>query len=77
MKYIEYGTLQLDAAVSSDHTDSLRVRYQQYRKKSGMMRLKSGFRIRIHLIRIRIQHCRLNTDPDPGFLLQKLKNIYS
>jgi hypothetical protein len=23
-----------------------------------------GFRIRIHLIRIRIQHFRLNTDPD-------------
>jgi hypothetical protein len=28
----------------------------------------AGFRIRIHLIRIRIQHFRLNTypDPDPG-----------
>ncbi len=25
------------------------------------------FRIRIHLISIRIQHFRLNTDPDPGF----------
>jgi neuronal cell adhesion protein len=28
----------------------------------------SGFRNRIHLIRIRIQHFRLNSDPDPGFL---------
>jgi hypothetical protein len=26
------------------------------------------FRIRIHLIWIGIQHFRLNTDPDPGFL---------
>ncbi len=33
--------------------------------------LGSGFRIRIHLIRIRIQHFRLNTDPDPGFLWPK------
>ncbi len=31
----------------------------------------SRFRIRIHLIRIRIQHFRLNTDPDPGFLWSK------
>jgi hypothetical protein len=35
------------------------------------MSFLSGFRIRIHLIRIRfrirIQHFRLNTDPDPGF----------
>ncbi len=30
-------------------------------------KLKAMFRIRIHLIRIRVQHCRLNTDPDPGF----------
>jgi hypothetical protein len=40
-------------------------------------------RIRIHLIRIRIQHFRLNTDPDPdliriqGFDAQKLEKIYS
>jgi hypothetical protein len=27
--------------------------------------LTPGFRIRIHLIRIRIQHLRLNIDPDP------------
>jgi hypothetical protein len=35
----------------------------------------SGLRIRIHFIRIRIQHFRLNTDPDPiriqGFYDQK------
>ncbi len=39
----------------------------------------SGLRIRIHFIRIRIQHFRLNTDPDPiriqGFNDQKLKKI--
>jgi hypothetical protein len=26
-----------------------------------------GLRIRIHLIRIRIQYFMLNTDPDPGY----------
>jgi hypothetical protein len=26
---------------------------------------KPGFRVRIHLIRIRIQHFRLDTDPNP------------
>jgi hypothetical protein len=44
-----------------------------------------GFRIRFHLIGIRIQHFRLNTDPDPDpdsiriqvFNDQKLKKIYS
>ncbi len=49
------------------------------------LRIKSGLRIRIHLIRIRIQHFRLNThpDPDPGGLITKnwrkklqKKNIY-
>jgi hypothetical protein len=34
------------------------------------------FRIRIHLIRIWIQHFRLNTDPDPGFCWPKMgKNL--
>jgi hypothetical protein len=28
---------------------------------------KAGFRVRINLIRIRIEQFRLNTDPDPGF----------
>ncbi len=37
----------------------------------------AGFRICIHLIRIRIQHFRPNTDPDPGFLWAKLKKIDS
>jgi hypothetical protein len=32
---------------------------------SGGIVLEAGFRIRIHLIRIRNQHFRLNTDPDP------------
>jgi hypothetical protein len=27
--------------------------------------LEAGLRIRIHFIRIRIQHFRLNTNPDP------------
>jgi hypothetical protein len=48
---------------------------------------KAGFRMRIHLIRIRIQHIRLNTVPiririqsgsntDPGFLRPKIeKNL--
>ncbi len=42
---------------------------------------KPGLRIRINFIRIRIQHFRLNTDPDPvpirvqGFNDQKLKKI--
>ncbi len=27
--------------------------------------MEAGLRIRIHLIRIRVQHFRLNTDPDP------------
>jgi hypothetical protein len=48
--------------------------------------INSGLRIRIHLIRIRIQHFRLNTDPDriqcrsgsnriQGFNDQNLKKI--
>ncbi len=42
-----------------------------------------GLRIRIHFIRIRIQHFRMNTNPDPdtirnqGFNDQKLKKNYS
>jgi hypothetical protein len=30
-----------------------------------------GLRIRIHFIRIQIQHFRLNADPDPGVLMTK------
>jgi hypothetical protein len=30
-------------------------------------RLEPVFRIRTNLIRIRVQHLRLNTNPDPGF----------
>jgi hypothetical protein len=37
---------------------------------------KSRLWIRIHLIRIQIQHFRLNTDPDPGFWWPKIeKNL--
>ncbi len=36
-----------------------------------------GFQIRIHFIRIRIQHFRLTTDPDPdpGFLTKNWKKF--
>jgi hypothetical protein len=33
---------------------------------SSCRHLASGLRIRSHFIRIRIQHFRLNTNPDPG-----------
>jgi hypothetical protein len=52
------------------------AQYENFRKTA--MNLKAGLRIRIHFIRIRIQHFRLNTDPDPiririkGFNDQKL-----
>ncbi len=62
----------------------------QVKKRATVKRVKynnaavrPGSRIRIHFIRIRIQHFRLNTDPesDPtqiqGFHDQKLKKIYS
>jgi hypothetical protein len=48
---------------------------------SSLLVFIAGLRIRIHLIRIHIQHFRLNTDPDPiriqGFNDQKLNKIYS
>ncbi len=42
----------------------------------GQKRLKSGLRIRIHFIRIRIQHVRLNryrTDPDPDLIWIRIR----
>ncbi len=39
------------------------AQYENFRKTA--MNLKAGLRIRIHFIRIRIQHFRLITDPDP------------
>jgi hypothetical protein len=45
----------------------------------GRYILKAGLRIRIHFIRIRIQHFRMNTNPDPdqiriqGLNVQKLR----
>ncbi len=39
--------------------------------------VSTGFRIRINLFRILIQHFRLNIDPDPRFWWPTLKNIYS
>jgi hypothetical protein len=50
---------------------------------NSRLKIIAVFRIRINLIRIqiRIQHFRLNTDPDPiriqGFTDQKLKKINS
>ncbi len=42
----------------------------------GEQQLETGFWIRIHWFRIRIQHFRLNTDPDPGFWWTKIgKNL--
>ncbi len=47
----------------------------------GEIRYGTEFRIRIHLVRIRIQHFRLNTEPDPdptriqGFDDQKLEKF--
>jgi hypothetical protein len=42
---------------------------------------QTGLRIRVHLIQFRIQHFRLNADPDPiriqDFDDQKLEKIYS
>jgi hypothetical protein len=36
-------------------------------QRHGAVPLEAGLRIRIHFfIRIRIQHFRLNNDPDPG-----------
>jgi hypothetical protein len=47
---------------------------------SQLVITKAGLRFRIHFIRIRIQHFRLNTDPDPiriqGFNVQKLKKKF-
>jgi hypothetical protein len=40
------------------------AQYENFRKTA--MNLKAGLRIRILFIRIRIQHFRLNTDPDPS-----------
>jgi hypothetical protein len=36
------------------------------KEKKNCYNLEAWLRIRIHFIRIRIQHFRLNTDPDPG-----------
>jgi hypothetical protein len=61
------------------HVSSSRVPLYTRRKKKSLCEI--GFRIRtgIHLIRIRIQHFRLNTDPDPiriqGFDGKNLKKF--
>jgi len=45
------------------------VKYIQFVCKSNYT--APELRIRIHFIRIQIQHFRLNTDPDPGVLMTK------
>jgi hypothetical protein len=75
------GVLQLSTSFMKDvdfclKGDEIILALQTEKKFS----LPPGFRIRIHLIRIRIQHFGLNTDPDPmriqGFYDQKLeKNL--
>ncbi len=42
------------------------------RLESSILGSEAGFRIRIYLTRIRIQHFRLNTVPDPGFWWPKI-----
>ncbi len=58
--------------------DAVRSRFPALKSWEEVV-LQVGLRIRIHFIRIRIQHFRLNTDPDPirieGFNDQKLKKI--
>jgi hypothetical protein len=50
-------------------------------RKSGQAQWEAVYRIRIHWVRVRIQHFRLNTHPDPdpvqiqGFDDQKLKKF--
>ncbi len=76
----------------SDYPDWLGRRFRggtpvwagQNRRTGGRVSaggLQTGWRIRFHLIRIRIQHFRLNTDPDPiriqGFWWPKIGKNYS
>jgi hypothetical protein len=58
-----------------------RLAPDQYKSVNQSVRVASGIRIHFICVRIRIQHFRLNTDPDPiriqGFNDQKLKENYS
>ena len=73
------GDVLLKAAVGGGHDAAERAGVTL--EAGQVAALHAGLRIRIHFIRIRIQHFRLNTDPDPiririqGFNDQKLKKI--
>ncbi len=61
--------VQYNAALGKYHFYSTFTVHIFSRSLPKHMLFFPGLRIRIHLIRtrIRIQHFRLNTDPDPGF----------
>jgi hypothetical protein len=64
----------MDGDRKRDGIDTIAKFYRQ----AAIIRNFSGLRILLHLIRIRIQHFRLNTDPDPGvFDDQKKEKIFS
>jgi hypothetical protein len=71
------------AAAEKNVPPKPRVAHPEFLQEAVFLRRErqAGLRIRIHFIRIRIQHFRLNTNPDPiriqGFNDQKLKNNYS
>jgi hypothetical protein len=58
----------LEAAVAQDAPFHLQMLFFNAFFSPGFWQ---GCGFRIHLIRIRIQHFRLNTDPDPGVLMTK------
>ncbi len=45
----------------------------KFYRHAAIIRHFSGLRILIHLIRIRIQHFKLNTEPDPGVLMKNVQ----
>ncbi len=58
------GHVLLKAAVGGGHDTAERAGVAL--EAGQVAALHAGLRIRIHFIRIRIQHFRLNNDPDPG-----------
>jgi hypothetical protein len=58
------GDVLLKAAVRGGHHAAERAGVAL--EAGQVAALHAGLRIRIHFIRIRIQHFRMNTDPDPG-----------
>jgi hypothetical protein len=66
-------------ANSDDEEKALYSRNSIIPIRLKMLMSTPGLRIRIHFIQIRIQHFRLNTDPDPiriqGFNDQKMEKV--